>query len=86
MSAIAKSIQSKTAQLSSEITAPFTGSTKIYLQGSRDDLKVGMREVHCSNTPSSFGEVFWPLSWTPLRNSCQTSTWTRSYLNGRSTQ
>lgn len=56
MSAIAKSIQSKTAQLSSEITAPFTGSTKIYLQGSRDDLKVGMREVHCSNTPSSFGE------------------------------
>ena len=56
MSAVVDSIQSKSAQLSSELTRPFTGSRKIYMQGSRNDIKVGMREVVCSSNSSSFGK------------------------------
>ncbi len=56
MSAIANSIQSKTAQLSADLTRPLSGSRKIYAQGSRENLKVGMREVSCSSTSSSFSE------------------------------
>ncbi len=56
MSANAESIQSKSAQLSEEFTQAFSGSKKIYVQGSRDDLKVGMREVLCASTAASFGE------------------------------
>jgi len=56
MSATADSMQSKSAQLSDEFTQPFSGSKKVYVQGSRDDLKVGMREISCANTSASFGE------------------------------
>ncbi|MBT8123591.1 MAG: phosphomethylpyrimidine synthase ThiC, partial [Gammaproteobacteria bacterium] len=56
MSANAESIQSKTAQLSEEFTQAFSGSKKIFVQGSREDLKVGMREVTCASTSASFGE------------------------------
>ncbi len=56
MSAIASSMRDKSAQLSADIRQPFPGSRKIYVQGSREDLKVGMREVHCSATAPSFGE------------------------------
>ncbi|MDH5387075.1 MAG: phosphomethylpyrimidine synthase ThiC [Gammaproteobacteria bacterium] len=31
------------------------GSTKIYVQGSRDDIRVPMREIHLEDTNSSFG-------------------------------
>ncbi len=55
MSAIAKSLHDKSAQLSSDLTQPFSGSRKIYVQGSRKDLRVAMREVACSNTSTSFG-------------------------------
>ena len=56
MSAIASSMQEKSAQLSSDIQQPLPGSRKIYVRGSRDDLNVGMREVQCSATAASFGE------------------------------
>ena len=56
MSANAESIQSKTAQLSEEFTQAFSGSKKLFVQGSREDLKVGMREVTCASTSASFGE------------------------------
>ncbi len=56
MSANAKTIQTKSAQLSEEFTQAFSGSRKIYVQGSREDLKVGMREVVCKSTSASFGE------------------------------
>ncbi len=56
MSAIASSIREKSAQLSSDVQQPLPGSRKIYVQGSREDLKVGMREVQCSATAASFGE------------------------------
>ena len=56
MSAIPEEFIRKTARLSEEVTRPFTGSKKIYVQGSRPDLRVGMREVtqsptHTSGTP-----------------------------------
>ena len=54
MSANAESIQDKnstlSATLSKEFTQPFSGSKKIYVRGSRDDINVGMREVVCANT------------------------------------
>ena len=56
MSATASSMREKSAQLSSDVQQPLPGSRKIYVQGSREDLKVGMREVQCSATAASFGE------------------------------
>ncbi|MCY4420514.1 MAG: phosphomethylpyrimidine synthase ThiC [Gammaproteobacteria bacterium] len=55
MSASASSIQEKSAKLSSDIRQPLPGSRKIFIQGSSKDLMVGMREVQCSATASSFG-------------------------------
>ena len=55
MSAIASSMRDKTAQLSTDVEQPFSNSHKVYVQGSRKDLKVGMREVHCSASPGTFG-------------------------------
>jgi phosphomethylpyrimidine synthase len=45
MSAIPKDFLNKAAALSEEATRPFPKSRKIYVQGSRPDIKVGMREV-----------------------------------------
>ena len=60
MSANAESIKDKnstlSATLSKEFTQAFSGSKKIYVTGSRDDLRVGMREISCGNTAVSFGE------------------------------
>ena len=39
----------------SRAVQPFPNSRKIYLQGSRDDILVPMREITCSDTPSSAG-------------------------------
>jgi phosphomethylpyrimidine synthase len=55
MSAIPEDFIKKTAQLSGEVTRPFPKSRKIYVQGSRDDLRVPMREIQQSETPASFG-------------------------------
>ena len=49
MSAIPESFLKKTAALSTEVTQPFPNSRKIYITGSRPDLKVGMREIHQTN-------------------------------------
>ncbi len=45
MSAIPKEFLQKTAALSAEATRPYPGSRKIYVTGSRPDIRVGMREV-----------------------------------------
>ncbi|MBL1275139.1 MAG: phosphomethylpyrimidine synthase ThiC [Ectothiorhodospiraceae bacterium] len=45
MSAIPKEFQQKTARLSEEVTQPFANSKKIYVQGSRPDIRVPMREI-----------------------------------------
>ena len=60
MSATASSMQAKSVKLSSDIQQPLPGSRKIYVQGSRKDLKAGMREVQCAATAASFGEEINP--------------------------
>ncbi len=50
MSAIPEDFITKTTTLSEEVTRPFANSRKIYVQGSRDDLRVPMREISQSPT------------------------------------
>ena len=60
MSAIPQEFLNKTAQLSDEVTRPFTASTKIYVEGSRPDLRVPMREVEQQTTLTDQGEELNP--------------------------
>ncbi len=55
MSAIPEEFVQKTSELSGEVTRPFPGSRKIYVQGSRADIRVGMREIRQAETAASFG-------------------------------
>ena len=55
MSAIPEDFIRKTSQLSDEVTRPFAASRKIYVQGSRADLRVPMREVSLTPTHSQTG-------------------------------
>jgi len=55
MSAIPEDFIQKTAQLSEDVTRPFSNSRKIYVQGSRDDIRVGMREIQQDDTSDSIG-------------------------------
>ena len=55
MSAIPEEFVRKTTELSAEVTQPFSGSRKIYVEGSRADLRVGMREIQQDETAASFG-------------------------------
>ncbi|MCP5197072.1 MAG: phosphomethylpyrimidine synthase ThiC [Gammaproteobacteria bacterium] len=55
MSAIPQDFLRATAELSAAVTRPFTNSRKIYLAGSRPDLRVPMREITQQPTPTGFG-------------------------------
>jgi len=55
MSAIPEEFVQKTSELSAGVTQPFPGSRKIYVEGSRPDLRVGMREILQADTPASLG-------------------------------
>ncbi|MCW8851966.1 MAG: phosphomethylpyrimidine synthase ThiC [Gammaproteobacteria bacterium] len=55
MSAIPQEFLDRAAELSSDSTKPLDGSKKIYVQGSRPDIRVPMREIHLEDTASSFG-------------------------------
>ncbi|MES2353769.1 MAG: phosphomethylpyrimidine synthase ThiC [Pseudomonadota bacterium] len=44
-----------TAQVDESATKPFPKSKKVYIQGSRPDIQVPMREISLSETPASFG-------------------------------
>ena len=44
-----------TKQLGDEVTRPFPRSKKIYIKGSDDSIRVGMREVACDATSSNLG-------------------------------
>ena len=46
---------SQTKKLGEEVTRPFPRSKKIYVTGSNDSVRVGMREVECDDTGTSFG-------------------------------
>lgn len=53
MSAIPQDFIRKTAQLSAEVTKPFANSRKIFVEGSRPDLRVAMREITQAPTLTS---------------------------------
>jgi phosphomethylpyrimidine synthase len=55
MSASPDTLRSKTGALDETVMRPFANSRKVYVQGSRADLRVPMREVSQSDTPASFG-------------------------------
>lgn len=56
MSAIPEDFISKTNQLSEDVTKPFSGSKKIYVTGSRPDIRVPMREIETTATHTDNGE------------------------------
>ena len=55
MSALPQDFLSQTAALDAAILKPFPNSRKCYVQGSRRDIQVPMREVSLAPTPASFG-------------------------------
>jgi phosphomethylpyrimidine synthase len=55
MSAIPQEFLRRTAQLSADATRPFAGSGKLYVTGSRPDLRVGMRVVTQQATQTQSG-------------------------------
>lgn len=63
MSAIPDKFLKKTAQLSQAATTAFPGSRKIYIQGSRPDIRVPMREIaQQANQTSSAPEENPPIT------------------------
>ena len=56
MSATPKHVLSETAKLDAATVAPFPNSTKIYVKGSRADLRVPMREIALSDTAGLAGD------------------------------
>ncbi len=55
MSAIPKEFQQTTTRLSEDATRPYPNSRKVYVTGSRPDIRVGMREVDQTSTPLAQG-------------------------------
>ena len=55
MSAIPQDFVRATAELSAAATRPFPNSRKLYLTGSRPDLRVPLREIAQQPTPTGFG-------------------------------
>jgi len=57
MSAVVEDVQTRTHKLAAEVTRPWPASERIYVQGSRADLKVAMRQVLLSPTHDHNGNV-----------------------------
>jgi phosphomethylpyrimidine synthase len=55
MSAIPDEFLQKTLQLSEEVTKPYPNSRKVYVEGSRPDIRVPVREIAQHETPANFG-------------------------------
>ncbi len=55
MSAIPKDFIRKTAQVSQDVARPFANSRKIHIEGSRQDIRVPMREVMLTPTRTAEG-------------------------------
>ncbi len=55
MNAVPSSLLQQTEQLSESVTRPIPGSRKIFVEGSRADVRVAMREIVQSQTPTLFG-------------------------------
>ena len=55
MNAVPSDLIRDTQRLSEEVVRPIPGSRKIHVTGSRDDLRVPMREIAQQRTPTLFG-------------------------------
>ena len=55
MNALPSTLLQQTDQLSESVTRPIPGSRKIFVEGSRPDVRVAMREVVLAQTPTLFG-------------------------------
>jgi phosphomethylpyrimidine synthase len=55
MSAISETLLEATAEIGARAGQPISGSSKIYVEGSRPDIRVPMREIALADTPASFG-------------------------------
>jgi len=55
MNAVPSELIRQTEQLSEAVTRPIPGSRKIHVAGSRADLRVPMREIVQTATPTLFG-------------------------------
>jgi phosphomethylpyrimidine synthase len=55
MNAPAEKFLATTAQVDQAAIAPLPNSRKVYVEGSRPDLRVPMREIHQHDTPTGFG-------------------------------
>ncbi|HEX2668806.1 MAG TPA: phosphomethylpyrimidine synthase ThiC, partial [Gammaproteobacteria bacterium] len=55
MSAVPEEFVRRTEALAEEATRPFARSRKVYVAGSRADIRVPMREISLSDTPAMFG-------------------------------
>ena len=55
MSAVPEEFVRRTDALAEEATRPFARSRKIYVEGSRSDIRVPMREISLTDTPAMFG-------------------------------
>src|SRR5690554_8113489 len=55
MNAVPDSLVQQAQQLSEAVTRPIPGSRRIYVEGSRPDLRVPMREIVQTRTPRVFG-------------------------------
>ncbi|MGV6852044.1 MAG: phosphomethylpyrimidine synthase ThiC [bacterium] len=63
MNSIPRDIDKNTRQIGAEVTAAFPSSKKIYVEGSRPDIKVPMREIEQQATPVAMGsEINPPLA------------------------
>src|SRR5690606_21989667 len=55
MNAMPSRLLQEAQQLSDSVTRPIPGSRKVFVEGSRPDLRVPMREIELTRTPTLFG-------------------------------
>ena len=91
MSANPKHFLKSAAPLSADAMAPYPSARKVYVPGSRPDIRVGMREIAQTPTPSSRGEEANPPVTVydtsgpytdPPRTSTCAPAWRRCAKNG----
>ena len=57
MSAVKEDLLARATRLSAEVVRPITGSHKVHVAGSRPDMRVPLREITQTATPSARGPV-----------------------------
>jgi len=57
MSAIPEEFAQRARELAEEVTRPFPNATRVYVPGSRSDIRVPMREIHQSPTKALTGNL-----------------------------